>query len=89
MYICIIKACFETIFLYPPFNSVGYAFNNNNNFKFIGQIATYEINNIFTDCTCTNNQIRQSCIHKMDKLDFAKMSLPKKGFRIQNHMIVY
>ena len=28
---------------------------NNNNFKYLGQIASYEMNNIFTDCK--NNQI--------------------------------
>ena len=42
--------------------------DNNTNFKFIGQIATYKINNIFTECT--NNQIEQSYIHKMETLAF-------------------
>ena len=43
---------------------------NNNNFKFIGLIATYEINHIFTDCT--NNKIKQVCIYKMDTLKLEK-----------------
>ena len=42
--------------------------NDNNNFKFIGHIAT--IDNTFTDCT--NNQIEYFCIHKIDNLKLEK-----------------
>ena len=40
------------------------SFSYNNNSEFIGQIATYEINNYFTDCKVLKKQK-----HKMDKLE--------------------